>query len=450
MKNRINLIQKTKNFINNGHERSVKTKKNIIVLFALKGYSVAINLALIPLTLLLLDDYKYGVWITLFNMLSWISIFDIGIGNGVRNKFAESMANRNFGDAREYVSTGYILLAIISVGLVTLFIFPWIVINWAIVFNVNLALKNELTYLVGIVFLLTCIQFALKLIGTILTADHKPAMAGLLTAISNTIILIVFFFGKQILNGNLFLIGALYSLLPVIVIFLTSIILFNGKYKYIKPSIRFYNQKKVKDLFGLGMRFFVIQIAVLIIFQTDSLIIAHTLSPNEVTSYNIVFRYFGVITMLTGIILTPLWSAYTDAFALKDYSWIKKIIKKQLFLLIGVVLVVVILFFSANKLIPIWLQRPIFLNSTLLLGMAIFTIISVWNNIFSFLLNGLSRTKIQIITSIVGMIINIPISIYLAKILGNGGVIIGSIISLSFFAILGAYETYRIFKIEMQ
>lgn len=92
----INLI---KSKILGGHERSVKAKKNIIALFIIRGFGIAINLALIPLTLNLLDDYKYGVWITLFNMLSWIQIFDIGIGNGLRNKFAESIAKKDFKEA---------------------------------------------------------------------------------------------------------------------------------------------------------------------------------------------------------------------------------------------------------------------------------------------------------------------------------------------------------------
>lgn len=87
-----------------GHERSVRAKKNILALFALRGYSIAVNLALVPLTLHLLDEYKYGIWITLFNVISWISIFDVGIGNGLRNKFAETIANGKLHEAREYVS----------------------------------------------------------------------------------------------------------------------------------------------------------------------------------------------------------------------------------------------------------------------------------------------------------------------------------------------------------
>lgn len=77
---------------------------------------------------------------------------------------------------------------------------------------------------------------------------------------------------------------------------------------------------------------------------------------------------------------------------------------------------------------------------------ACFTIISIWNNIFAMLLNGLSKTRVLIITAIFGMLINIPISIYLAKIYGSAGVIMATCISLSFFAVFGALESFSIIK----
>ncbi|SFO74243.1 hypothetical protein SAMN04488519_11313 [Algoriphagus ornithinivorans] len=84
-----------------------QSKKNILALFFIKGYSIAVSLALIPLTLKLLNEFQYGIWITLFNVLSWISIFDIGIGNGLRNKFTEALAKNKIEEAGKYVSTAY-------------------------------------------------------------------------------------------------------------------------------------------------------------------------------------------------------------------------------------------------------------------------------------------------------------------------------------------------------
>lgn len=426
-----------------GHERSIKAKKNIIFLFLIRGLGIVINLALIPFTINLLDDYRYGVWITIFNMLSWIQIFDIGIGNGLRNKFSEAIAKKNFKEAQEYVSTGYIIMGAITLSLIILFIFPWLLIDWAYVFNVRTELSKEITLLIGLTFILTAIQFSLKLVTTLLMADHKPALSAFIFTFSNIIILLVFLLFKSKITGSLITIGAIYSTVPLVVLVISSVILFNGKYKTIRPKIKFFDVKKVKKLFNLGIQFFVIQVAVLVIFQTDSLIISHTLSPEDVTPYNIVFRYFGIVTMIAGIVMTPFWSAFTEANAKGDYIWIKDIIIKQIKFLIPASTLIILLLLIAPLLIPIWLGKQIDLSLTLLTGMAIYAFISIWNNIFSFFLNGISRTKIQMITSVVGMLINIPLSVYFAKLFGVGGVIMATIISLSFFAVFGALETFK-------
>lgn len=429
-----------------GHERSVRAKKNILGLFFARGYSVLVNLALIPITLHILGSYEYGVWITIFNVLSWIQIFDIGIGNGLRNKYTEAIAYKDFKSAKEYVSTAYFIMSSISITLVAIFILPWHFINWAEVFGTKSALNNEVRYLVGIAFSLTAIQFTFKLINTILTADHKPSWAGFIMAISNTIILVVFLTLNKFFKESLVGVGLIYTITPLTVFFIVSLILFNSKFKKIKPSLRSFDRGKIKDLFSLGSQLFIIQIAVLVIFQTDALIISHVLSPKEVTPYNIVFRYFGIVTMFVGIIMTPFWSAYTEANSKKDFVWMKDAIFNQLKGFILIVGVVILLAVFTRPVIKLWVNQKLIISNALILGMALYTIIAVWNNIFSFFLNGLSKTKVQIYTSIIGLTINIPLSIYLAKHFGSGGVIIATCVSLSFFAVFGAIDSFRFLK----
>ena len=77
----MNFLKYIKSKLLKGHTRSVKVKKNILILLFVKGYSVIINLLLIPFTLNLLDNYRYGVWITILNILSFIHLFEIDSEN---------------------------------------------------------------------------------------------------------------------------------------------------------------------------------------------------------------------------------------------------------------------------------------------------------------------------------------------------------------------------------
>ena len=84
-------------------------EKNVIASFVLNGGSILISFVLVPMTLGYLNEYEYGVWLTLNSILSWIYIFDIGLGNGLRNRLTEALARNDFKSAKIYVSTSFFL-----------------------------------------------------------------------------------------------------------------------------------------------------------------------------------------------------------------------------------------------------------------------------------------------------------------------------------------------------
>jgi len=64
-------------------------------------------MALVPVAINYLGKVEYGIWLTLASILSWLINLDFGIGNGLRNKLAESLALNDLKLARIYVSTSY-------------------------------------------------------------------------------------------------------------------------------------------------------------------------------------------------------------------------------------------------------------------------------------------------------------------------------------------------------
>src|SRR5512133_1004899 len=103
-------------FFNQGDQRSINAKKNILVLSIVKGLSIAISLFIVPITIHYVNPTRYGIWLTLSSMVGWFSFFDVGLGHGLRNKFAEAVTNGKDELARIYVSTTYAILSLIIVG----------------------------------------------------------------------------------------------------------------------------------------------------------------------------------------------------------------------------------------------------------------------------------------------------------------------------------------------
>lgn len=97
--------------------------KNIVLGVAYKPISMFLSYIYVPVALSFLGEEKYGVWATILSVLSWISLFDVGIGNGLRNKLAECFTNNDDEHSvKKYVSSAYIMLAIIVFSAMALFI----------------------------------------------------------------------------------------------------------------------------------------------------------------------------------------------------------------------------------------------------------------------------------------------------------------------------------------
>ncbi len=440
------LLQFLNTLINKGHVRSVRAKKNILASFVIRGANIVISFLMVPLTLNYLNTTKYGIWLTLTSFIGWFSFFDIGLGNGLRNKFAEALARGEIKLARIYVSTTYAILGIIIISVFILFVIINPFINWSFVFNAPAEMTKELTILVLFIFAFFCMQFVLNIIGIVLTADQKPAINDLLGLISSILSLIIIFILSKISQGSLFLFGMTFSGTAVLVFFVASIVLYKTRYRIYAPNIKFVHFNYAQNLLKVGAQFFIIQIVVIVMFSTDSIIISHLFGPTEVVPYNIAYKYFAIITMVFSLLTTPFWSAYTEAYAKGDLNWIREINRKLkiawLFLTaLGIVLLSISSFFY-----KFWIGDNLTIPFLLSFSMFIYVITNSWGSIFVAFINGVGKIRLQLYTAIGAGILNIPLSILFAKTLhlGSAGVIMATTVCISFGPFLAPIQYKKI------
>ncbi len=417
-----------KSFLNKGHARSVSAKKNIISSFLIRGGSIIISLVLLPLTIHYVNPTQYGIWLTLSSIIGWFGFFDIGFGSGLRNKFAEAVAKGEYELARIYVSTTYAILAIIIVIVLLLFFLINPFLDWTAILNTPINLINELRVLVLVVFVFFCVQFVLQLITTILTANQEPAKASLFNFIGSLLSLIIIFLLTKFTKGNLLYLGIAFSATPVIVLLFASAWCFMGSYSKYRPSISLVRFAHAKDLMSVGLKFFILQISFIIIYQTDNIIISQLFGPAQVTPYNIVYKYFGVIPMIYGIVLTPFWSAFTEAWVKQDIPWIKNTMRKLQRFWLAIAAITMVMFFLSGLIYTLWVGDEVVIPKNLSLFMALYVLINAWNGIYSQFLNGIGKVKLQLIAGVIGMIINIPLAFFLGKTIGIVGVVLANAI----------------------
>ena len=423
-------LTKIKSQFFGGHARTAKANKNVIYSFLIKGLSIACQFALVPLTLHYLDKERYGIWLTISTTVAWFGFFDIGIGNGLRNKLSEALAKNDTELAKIYVSTSYACVAAIFLCLMVLF---WIVsplLNWASILNTSQGLAGELQRMMLVVFSFFCVQFILTLIGNILFAAQEPALSNLINPLANVVSLVFIYILTLVTpHGSLFWVSVVFSAAPAIVL-----VFFNGwflgwKYRSIAPGFRYIQFKHSRDLFGLGMQFFIIQVAFIIMYLSSNIILIRWFNGTAVTIYNIAYKYFTIALMINGIITATYWSAFTDAYVRKEFTWIRNTIRrmeKVTYLLMGAVVVSGLL---ANTLIGLWLHNSVQVPYSMQIIMSAYVLISLIAAPQHIFLNGTGKVRLQLYTAIYTIVMTIPLAWLFCKVLhlGPEGVILSMI-----------------------
>lgn len=417
--------------INSSNLRSANIKKNVFGSFAVKGGNVVINLLMVPLLLDYLNPTKYGIWLTVNSIISWFIFFNVGLGHGLRNKFAEKKAEDKDNEIKTYVSTAYFSLFFIAIVFIILFLIINHFLDWTVLLNTEKSLVNELSVFVSILFFFFAFRLVFNLISSILLGDQKPALSGFLNFVGQFIALISLYILVNVNGNSLIYVGLLYTGIPVVVLLLANIYLFYSKYRDYIPSISYYKLSYLKSLANLGTKFFIIEAAFIILYTTDNFIITHLFSPADVAPYNIAFRYFGIMTMLFSIINTPFWSAYTEAYTRKDFDWIKKVNKKLkniwLIFSIGIIFMILISPYAYK----FWIGEKVEIPFSLTVVMGLNAILAIWNNIYVYFINGVGKIKLQSLLAIFGALIHIPFAYLLAKVFAIGitGVILATFLT---------------------
>jgi O-antigen/teichoic acid export membrane protein len=440
------IVQKVLSKAGIKSDRTKNITKHILLSSIYKGGSILSSFLLVPLTISYLDTENYGIWLTLSSFIAWFSFFDIGLGNGLRNKFAEAKANGNMTLAQGYVSTAYYTIGTVSLSLILLFVGLNSLIDWTKAFNTSISIQSELSLLMPIVFGFFCLQLVVKLVTTIYTADQHHSMQGKINFFIQVGSLVLIWIMTKTSESSLLIFGLILSVFPVLILIILNFIAFNNRYKEYKPTLVLWKRKYLNEIFGLGLKFFVIQIAGIILFSTDNIIITQLFGPEKVVPYNIAYKYFSIVNMGLSLIITPYWSSITEAYANKDLEWIRKSMNNLTKITFAAILGVGALLFVAPNFYKFWIGDKVLIPLHLTIYMSIYMVLTIFYSPFTFFINGTGKIKLQMYSILLTSLVNIPLSIFLAKNLdfGVSGVILSTIICLIPHVILCPIQYWKI------
>lgn len=427
-------------------DRTTNIKYNVFFSFINKGFSIIISLLLVTLTIKYVNKEQYGIWLAISSIVGWMSFFDFGLTHGLRNKFAEAKANGNNELARQYVSTSYFAFIIIFSSICAIGCITNSHINWSKLLNLSSRLNPTLITVFYISICGLCSQLILNVLTTIITADQKPALAASINTLGQFFVLISIALLMLSTEGSLIKLSFAISVVPSIVYLAATIYFFKTSYIDFTPKWKFVNSVLIKDILGLGSKFFIIQLSMVFVFQIVNIIVLRTLGAESVTIYNIAYKYFSIVYMITIIIINPFWSAFTDAFYKNDYSWMNKTYFKLSKVWLISIPVVIIMILISNFVYRIWIGGELHIPIQISIGMGIYILFLSRSNLSMYLINGTGKVTIQMIIYIIFAIITIPAMTFLCKQFGLLGVL--SVVTLQCLtqSIYGEIQVRKIIK----
>jgi len=203
------------------------------------------------------------------------------------------------------------------------------------------------------------------------------------------------------------------------------------------------------NIFSLGVKFFVIQIAGIVQFQIANLLLIRYYGPAEVTNYNIAIKYFSLLPMAMAIALTPMWSAVSDAHSQNDRDWIVNAVRKYNKLGAIICLAGVVMLVLSGISFKFWIRNEqVQIPFTLSFWVFVFSALNVYGATYSCALNGAGALNVQFVACLFSPFIFLLACYVLIGIFkfGVSAIVISSIIANVNGYILAPIQFKRIFE----
>lgn len=428
----------------NSQSRDKNVIRQIGASMILKFISVCLNIVMVPILLTKLGAEKYGIWSTLLMVMQWVLLMDIGIGNGLKNRLIESLSKNKLPEAKEYVSTAYFSLGFFGIILMIVITPIFFLFNWNKIFNSYAQSNTDLRSIVMILIYTTIFYLILSLINQILSAVQRNSSTSIILIVGNTLFLGTLTICSYYMKVTLLLTVIDYTTCIIFAVLLISFLFFS-EYQYLMPVFSYFKKERIKSIMGLGLKFFLIQVVGIIVFCTDNIIITQVFGPSFVTLYTIPLLLFNNIGLfVSSLLMMPLTSSYTEAYTKGDIVWIKNKIILLCKLVIPLIFFVSIVVYFCDDILRFWIKKPLAIPHLLPAVMGIYTIITVWNNIFGYVLGAISKVRLGMYITIVVGIANIPLAIFLAvnMKLGLEGIMLSNIICLGLNSFIAPVQVY--------
>jgi O-antigen/teichoic acid export membrane protein len=422
--------------VERGRQRIRRMNVTAVASLGFRGAMLLSSFLYIPATVRYLGPERYGLWVAMTSIITLLSFADCGLGFSLMNDVASSIGRESDDSIRRAVSSTFFVLFAIGVSGCTAFWAVYHLIPWQAVFHTSTAIDadeaSRATAVIVIGFLITLPFTSVQRLQSAYQEGYKTQA----WEIGGVILSLIGLFGAIRVKAGLPILAIAFSSGPLIAMVLNWAVHFIISKPSQFPVWRFFEFRSARRIASQGCYFFILQLAVIAVYSTDSFVILHYFGQAAFGKYSLVAKLFQLTPALAGVWFAALWPAYAEAIARGDHEWIRRTLAQSTCISAGACAVVSFgVAILARTIIQIWTGTNVSPSGWLLGGLALYSVILTACGASAAFLNGSGFIKGQALLALINASLAILLKIVLCKYWDISGAIWGTNLTYLFVVI---------------
>ncbi len=382
-----------------------------------------------PYMLKYLDKEEYGISILLFQILSYLSLFDFGLSTAVIRSMSLIKADDDASmqsQLNSLISTSFFFS--LFLGVVVLLLVCLTSPFMPSAFNIRLDLQDPTSAIFLSLGVAILTNFMQRGIGGLFFAHHRQA---LITTPSAIVSILSVAATVWLLSSGYGLWSFVYvNIVTSILNLMISVTLSKIYYPNLSIGWHYFDSEKLRSLYAFGLFMFLSGLAVQVILATDRIVIGKVVSLAAVGMFSITVRIPEVCQTLLSHVTYHASPALAEIVNQGDPVQIKKTYKQLAILTITLSLVAFwVVIIMSEWFITLWVGHSYFAGQLVLVLALIIMLQQTLTRTGTFFLNAKGIARSISLMSVAEAILNLSISIALGYSIGLSGILMGTVIA---------------------
>jgi len=272
---------------------------------------------------------RYGIWTLLVSFVGNYGLFSLGLRGAIFRYLSESIAKGDVFHVKQIMSTSFLFLSFISL---LLFLLALIFVNFLhLFFEIPSYLVQEVKLTFIIVSIMACFNFFGAPFSTFIVSSQRFDVESKI----NIFICFLKFFAVLIVlaKGHGLVALAMIELLSLFSSFICFFCLTHRFLGAFPVSITLWSSTVLRELLSYGVKSWIINIAVILVYELDLIVISSALSPKYVAIYSVAASLVNYFARFIDNFSRVFFPMIVEKFSIDGLEGLKKFFLQTSFVL---------------------------------------------------------------------------------------------------------------------